>query len=46
MVEHAQISDALQQMEKVAEYINEMQRVYEKYGEVFARITVSNLCKI
>ena len=40
--EHAQISEALGKMEKVAEYINEMQRIYEEYGDTFAAIQSRN----
>jgi nitrogenase subunit NifH len=36
--EHMQISQALLKMEQLAEYMNEMQRVYEEYGALFARI--------
>uniref|UniRef100_A0A915L2E6 Uncharacterized protein n=1 Tax=Romanomermis culicivorax TaxID=13658 RepID=A0A915L2E6_ROMCU len=41
--ENVQISDALDKMEKVAEYINEMQRVYEEYGDLFSKIQYANL---
>lgn len=37
-----QISDALLKMEKVAEYINEMQRIYEEYGALFSQIQSQN----
>uniref|UniRef100_A0A914W7R1 Uncharacterized protein n=1 Tax=Plectus sambesii TaxID=2011161 RepID=A0A914W7R1_9BILA len=40
--EHVQVSQALTKMEQVAEYINEMQRVYEEYGTMFALIQVHN----
>lgn len=33
-----ELAEALTKMEKVAEYINEMQRVYEEYGAVFNQI--------
>jgi len=33
--EFLQISEALTKMERVAEYINEMQRIYEEHGDTF-----------
>ncbi|GAB6032814.1 hypothetical protein CHUAL_012017 [Chamberlinius hualienensis] len=33
--EHIHLSEALQEMEKVAEHINEMQRIHEEYGAIF-----------
>ncbi|CAM1297612.1 TIAM1 (predicted) [Pycnogonum litorale] len=33
--EHAHLSEALKGMEKVAEHINEMQRIHEEYGAIF-----------
>lgn len=40
--ENVQISEALTKMEKVAEYINEMQRIYEEYGFVFCQAQTLN----
>jgi hypothetical protein len=33
--EQAHLADALAAMEKVAEHINEMQRIHEEYGAIF-----------
>lgn len=36
--EHLLLSEALGKMSRMAEYINEMQRVYEQHGDLFVRV--------
>lgn len=35
MTQYEKITEALKGMEKVAEHINEMQRIHEEYGAIF-----------